>query len=71
MALLQTIREQKALGTTFVIMTHKTGILAVVDKMLVLQDGVQQAFGPRDEVLKAMQEATANAKARALAGGGA
>lgn len=71
LALLQTIREQKALGTTFVIMTHKTGILAVVDKMLVLQDGVQQAFGPRDDVLKAMQEATSNAKARALAAGGA
>lgn len=65
LALLQAIREQKALGTTFVVMTHKTGILAVVDKMLVLQDGVQQAFGPRDDVLRAMQEASANAKTRA------
>lgn len=67
-ALLHAIREQKALGTTFVIMTHKTGILAAVDKMLVLQDGIQQAFGSRDEVLKAMQEATASAKARAQGG---
>ena len=65
LALVEAIRAYKALGTTFVIMTHKTGILSVVDKMLVLQDGAQQAFGAREDVLKAMQEATAKARERA------
>ena len=42
------------LGTTFVVMTHRTSILAVSDKMLVLRDGTQQTFGARDEVLTAL-----------------
>lgn len=60
-ALLATIGELKARGTTFVIMTHRTSVLAVVDKLMVLQDGVMQAFGPRDEVLAALKKATARA----------
>lgn len=38
-------------------MTHRTSVLAVADKMLVLRDGQMQAFGPRDEVLTALQRA--------------
>jgi ATP-binding cassette subfamily C exporter for protease/lipase len=29
----------------------------VADKMLIMRDGAQQAFGPRDEVLAALQKA--------------
>jgi ATP-binding cassette subfamily C exporter for protease/lipase len=36
-------------------MTHRTSILGVADKMLLMRDGAQQMFGPRDEVLKALQ----------------
>ena len=60
-ALAQAISYMKAKGTTFVIMTHRASILAVVDKMLVLRDGQNQAFGPRDEVLAGL---TKNAAAR-------
>lgn len=60
-ALAQAIRTLKALGTTFVIMTHRTSILAVTDKMLVLADGTVKAFGPRDEVLAALQRGNAPA----------
>ncbi|MFZ9734776.1 MAG: type I secretion system permease/ATPase [Burkholderiaceae bacterium] len=56
-ALAQMIAERKALGTTFVVITHRTSILGVVDKILVLRDGQQQAFGPRDEVLQALAQA--------------
>ncbi len=56
-ALARAIQEGKARGTTFVVMTHRTSVLGVADKMLVLRDGLQQAFGPRDEVLAAMQQA--------------
>ncbi len=56
-ALARAIQEGKARGTTFVVMTHRTSVLGVADKMLVLRDGVQQAFGPRDEVLAALQQA--------------
>ncbi len=56
-ALGRALQEGKARGTTFVVMTHRTSVLAVADKMLVLRDGMQQAFGPRDEVLAALQKA--------------
>jgi len=54
-ALARAILALKAIGTTFVIMTHRVSILSVVDKMLVLADGTTRAFGPRDEVLTALQ----------------
>jgi ATP-binding cassette subfamily C exporter for protease/lipase len=59
------IQAAKARGTTFVIMTHRMSVLAVVDKMLVLRDGVQQAFGPRDDVLAALNKAAQQAQAEA------
>ena len=62
MALTRAIQACKARGTTFVIMTHRTSVLGVADKMLVLRDGVQQVFGPRDEVLAALQQAQQQAQ---------
>ena len=57
-ALANAIASLKQLGTTFVVMTHRTSVLGVADKMLLMRDGAQQAFGPRDEVLAALQKAS-------------
>lgn len=56
-ALAQAIAHASARGATVVVITHRTSVLGVAHKMLVLNDGQQQAFGPRDEVLAAMQQA--------------
>jgi ATP-binding cassette subfamily C exporter for protease/lipase len=64
-ALAAAILNLKACGTTFVVMTHRTSVLAVADKMLVLCDGAMQAFGARDEVLAALRQATEQAADRA------
>ena len=56
-ALANAIAKLKQQGTTFVVMTHRTSILTVADKMLIMREGSQQAFGPRDEVLAALQKA--------------
>jgi ATP-binding cassette subfamily C exporter for protease/lipase len=61
-ALAVAIRKLKEQGTTFVIMTHRTSVLAVADKLLVLREGAQQAFGPRDEVLAALNKAVQQQK---------
>jgi ATP-binding cassette subfamily C exporter for protease/lipase len=58
-ALLAAIAQLKAAGTTFVVMSHRTSVLEVTDKLLVLRDGQTQAFGPRDEVLAALRQAAA------------
>lgn len=65
LALAQAIAQLKARGTTFVVMTHRTSVLGVADKLLVLRDGMQQAFGPRDEVLAALAKAAQQAQQQA------
>lgn len=64
-ALTRAILDMKSRGTTFVVMTHRTSILEVADKLLVLRDGQVQGFGPRDQVIAAMNKAVADAKAAA------
>jgi ATP-binding cassette subfamily C exporter for protease/lipase len=66
-ALAEAITAAKARGTTFVVMTHRTSVLGVSDKLLVLADGQVQAFGPRDQVLGALQKAAQQAQAQAAA----
>ena len=52
-ALLASLAELKARGTTLVIVAHRPSILANVDKMLVLRpNGTVEAFGPREEVMQ-------------------
>ena len=57
LALVRAIASTKARGATVVVMTHLPSVLSVADKALVLYGGVQRAFGPRDEVLAALQKA--------------
>ena len=56
-ALTRAIAQASARGATVVVITHRTSVLGVAHKMLLIRDGVQQAFGPRDEVLAALQQA--------------
>jgi ATP-binding cassette subfamily C protein len=49
--LLETLRQQKAKGVSALIVAHRTGILAAVDRLMVMRDGRIELFGPRDEVL--------------------
>ena len=51
-ALLWAIHRLKAAGTTVVLITHKVNILSVVDKIVILGDGMVQAFGSKEEVLR-------------------
>lgn len=50
-ALQATILELKQKRVTFVIVSHRPMTLSVVDKILVLRDGVAEAFGSRAEIL--------------------
>jgi ATP-binding cassette subfamily C exporter for protease/lipase len=54
-ALVKTVQSMKNKARTVVLITHRPGILAVADRLLLLQDGRVQAEGPRDAVLAALQ----------------
>ena len=58
--LLAALQRLKESGRTVIVITHRTSILSMVDKLLVLKDGSVMKFGDKDEVLKAMS--TANPK---------
>lgn len=50
-ALLETLKDLKAMGSTVIIVTHRPSILSYVDSVLVLNQGRVEAKGPREEVL--------------------
>lgn len=49
--LLRAIHGARARGATVLIVAHRTGILAGVDRLLVMRDGAIERLGPREEVL--------------------
>ena len=56
-ALVGAVQELKVKGCTVFLITHRPGIVAVADRVLVLRNGVVKADGPRDEVLAALRTA--------------
>jgi ABC-type protease/lipase transport system fused ATPase/permease subunit len=51
-ALLSAVQQLREQGSTLVLVTHKTSVLATVDKILVMAEGQVQGFGTRDEMLR-------------------
>jgi ATP-binding cassette subfamily C exporter for protease/lipase len=71
-ALAGAIAHMKARGTSVILVTHRSSALAQADKLLVLNDGRLQAYGPSQDVLKALsgnQSANQEQKAAQAPGG--
>ena len=62
-ALAKAIVALKQKNITVIVISHRTGIVEVLDKMLVLKGGEMVAFGPRDEVLNKLQQKHSSAVA--------
>jgi ATP-binding cassette subfamily C exporter for protease/lipase len=56
-ALLRAVESLRQAGSTVVLITHRTNIISSVNKILLLREGQVAAFGPRDDVLKALAQA--------------
>ena len=54
-ALVTALQDLKERGRTVFMVTHRLSALAVVDRLLVLQNGLVVADGPRDAVLAALR----------------
>ena len=70
-ALVRAVLDLKAQGSTVVLITHRTNIVGVVDRLMVLRDGSLQLFGPRNEVLAALAKAAQAAQPALPQTGGA
>lgn len=58
-ALVKAVQDLKAQGKTVFLITHRTNIIGVADRILVLRDGAIQIYGTREDVVAAMQPQTA------------
>jgi ATP-binding cassette subfamily C exporter for protease/lipase len=64
-ALTQAILKLKQAGKTVILISHRPNIIRVTNKLLMLRDGVVSAFGPTEEVLKALAQTQQEAQAKA------
>jgi PrtD family type I secretion system ABC transporter len=54
-ALMQAVLAASARGAAVIIIAHRAGVLARVDRLLMMREGVVQLEGPREEVLEKMR----------------
>ncbi len=65
-ALAGTLGRLRQRGATVVLISQRAGVMALVDKVLVLKAGAIDAFGTRDEILRTLRRANLTAvRARA------
>ena len=55
-ALVSAIQDLRRRGKTIVLITHRTSVIGVTNKLLLLREGVGEMFGPTDQVLAALQQ---------------
>ncbi|WP_199223674.1 ATP-binding cassette domain-containing protein, partial [Caulobacter sp. HMWF009] len=61
-ALNMAISGVRSRGGVVIIVAHRPNVLATIDFVLVMRDGRQQAFGPRDEILAQLMKPAAPAR---------
>ncbi|QPI09212.1 type I secretion system permease/ATPase [Stutzerimonas stutzeri] len=61
-ALAAAIQQLKATGATVFVITHRTSILAQLDRLLVMSNGAIGMYGPRDQVMAELNKQQASAQ---------
>ena len=62
-ALTQAIVQLQKMGKTVILISHRPNIIKITNKLLVLRDGINQAFGPTDQVLQLLAKKQSEAQA--------
>lgn len=69
-ALAQALFKLKQRGSTVVVITHRAGLLGLVDRIMVLNEGQLVLDGPRDEVLAKLQQPPPRQQSQGIVQGG-
>jgi ATP-binding cassette subfamily C exporter for protease/lipase len=64
-ALVAAIAEFRKRGKTIVLITHRSSAIGTTNKLLLLRDGIAQAFGPTSQVLSDLEKAAQEQQAKA------
>jgi ATP-binding cassette subfamily C protein EexD len=67
-ALAQALAAFKQRGCTIIVITHRVGILSLVDRIMVLNEGSLVLDGPRDEILAKLNQRSQPAAMPAVRG---
>jgi ATP-binding cassette subfamily C protein EexD len=65
-ALAGALEALRKINTTVIIITHRPGVLGIVDKLLLMNDGQMLDYGLREEVLKRANQKIAKQKAKTV-----
>jgi ATP-binding cassette subfamily C protein EexD len=65
LALAKALQQLKSKQVTVVVITHRTGVLNLLDKLLILKDGNVVNYGNRADVLQQLQQNIANTAKKA------
>ena len=55
-ALMDAVQALKSAGSTVILTTHRPRLIGLVDRMLLLRDGRQVAFGDAQEIMQALRK---------------
>jgi PrtD family type I secretion system ABC transporter len=62
-ALVHAMTESTKHGNSVIVVSHRPAILAFVDMIMVLQDGMIVAYGPKDEIMAKLSQSAQNQQA--------
>ena len=68
LALISTLKSLKNLGSTVILIAHQPSLFTEMDKMGLIVDGQLQKFGPKDEIIQAMNPKKMVTKQQAVSG---
>ena len=53
---MKAVTEAKNRSVTLLMVTHQPNFINVVDKVMIVKDGLMQALGPRDQVFSGIEK---------------
>lgn len=65
-ALIEAVRAARARGAIVIMIAHRPSVMAVADKMMLLEHGAVKQFGPRAEVMQSIDANTAVERRRRI-----
>jgi ATP-binding cassette subfamily C protein len=65
-ALIAAVRQARARGAIVIMIAHRPSVMSVADKMMILEHGAVKQFGPRTEIIQAIEAETAIERRRRI-----